>query len=700
MAAPTRSILDQPIASLRGIGEKKGSALTSVGIHTVDDLLSYFPRRYIDRSSIRSIVSLQADEETTVVGKVVSMGVKQGRRNRFVLVVTDGTDYLSCIWFGKVLFWQKIFRVGEWLALSGKVALFGGPRMVHPEFDRLGPAGEGDFIHTGKIIPLYPSSEALTKLGFDSRGFRRCIAQVLKEIKGRLPEILPETVLKRHKLFSRSEAVRHIHFPADFSSLEKARQRLKFDELFFMELLVGLRKQHLGSRSAGIAFERVGEPLRRLVQELPFELTGAQKRVLHEIRADMKKSTPMNRLLQGDVGSGKTIVAVFTMLIAVENGYQAALMAPTEILAEQHYLTIHRMLEALGVHVVLLIGGQTRRARQAVLTEISEGRAHIIVGTHALIQESVEYRRLGLVIVDEQHRFGVLQRAQLREKGLNPDLLVMTATPIPRTLSMTVYGDLDVSILNELPANRKPIRTFWRPQTGRAKIYEFVRKQMELGAQAYVVFPLVEETEKSDLKSAVDSYEKMKCGFFSAFEIGLLHGRMKTAEKEQVMDEFKSGRYRLLVSTTVIEVGVDVANATLMVVEHAERFGLTQLHQLRGRVGRGEKQSYCILIAYGNLGAEAKRRLETLTETTDGFKIAEVDLELRGPGEFFGTRQHGLPELKLANVIEDTSLLLAARDEAFKIAQEDPQLRKAENGLLREHFIKHYREKYESIWIG
>ncbi|HPI73478.1 MAG TPA: helicase-related protein, partial [bacterium] len=296
--------------------------------------------------------------------------------------------------------------------------------------------------------------------------------------------------------------------------------------------------------------------------------------------------------------------------------------------------------------------------------------------------------------------FGVLQRAQLREKGLNPDLLVMTATPIPRTLSLTVYGDLDVSILDELPANRKPIRTFWRPQTGRAKIYEFVRRQMELGAQAYVVFPLVEETEKSDLKSAVDSYEKMKRGFFSAFEIGLLHGRMKTAEKEQVMDDFKSGRYRVLVSTTVIEVGVDVANATLMVVEHAERFGLTQLHQLRGRVGRGEKQSYCILIAYGNLGAEAKRRLETLTETTDGFKIAEVDLELRGPGEFFGTRQHGLPELKLANVTEDTTLLLAARDEAFKIAQQDPQLRRAENAPLRDHFIKHYREKFASIWIG
>ena len=700
MAAPARSILDRSIGSLRGIGEKKGRALAAIGIQTYDDLLTYFPRRYIDRSCVRPIISLQADEEVTVVGRVVSMGIKKGRRNRFVLVVTDDTHYLSCIWFNKVVYWQKIFSVGEWLALSGKVGLFGGPQMIHPEFDRLGADGEGDFIHTGKIIPLYPSTEALTKLGFDSRGFRRQIAQILKESQGQIPEVLPTLLIKRHQLLSRSEALTQIHFPADFTSLNRAQRRLKFDELFFMELLIGLRKHHLGSRTAGISFARVGEPVRLLVEQLPFELTQAQKRVLHEIRADMKKPTPMNRLLQGDVGSGKTIVAVITMLIAIENGYQAALMAPTEILAEQHYLTIRRLLESLGVRMVLLIGAQSRKIREAVLAEINSGTAHVIVGTHALIQQGVDYHRLGLVIVDEQHRFGVMQRALLREKGMNPDLLVMTATPIPRTLSMTLYGDLDVSVLDELPLHRKPVRTYWRTEKERLKIYEFVRQQVQQGAQVYIVFPLVEETEKSDLKSATEGYEKMKSGFFSAFPMGLLHGRMKSAEKEQVMEDFKSGRYRLLVCTTVIEVGVDVPTATIMVVEHAERFGLTQLHQLRGRVGRGDQPSHCILIAYGEIGAEAKRRLQTLTETNDGFKIAEVDLALRGPGEFFGTRQHGLPELKMADVTQDGDLLTHSREEAFQLVERDPQLRHPENDKLRDHFLKYYRDKFESIQVG
>jgi ATP-dependent DNA helicase RecG len=700
MTAPVRNMLDQPIGTLHGIGEKKVAVLKAIGINSIRDLLEYYPRRYIDRSSIRPIVSLKADEEVTIVGKVVSMGVKKGRRNRFILIVSDDTDYLSCIWFSKVVYWQKVFHVGEWLALSGKIGLFGGAQMIHPEFDRLGAEGEGDFIHTGKIIPLYPSSEALSKAGFDSRGFRRLISQTLKEYGAKIPDILPAALVKRHRFMARPETIRHIHFPGNFTSLQKAQQRIKFEELFYMELLVGLRKQHLGERTPGISFEKVGELIRLLVQQLPFELTAAQKRVLHEIRSDMKKPCPMNRLLQGDVGSGKTVVAVIAMLIAVENGYQAALMAPTEILAEQHYLTLHRLLESLGVRPTLLIGAQPRQVREQVLAEINDGRCHIVVGTHALIQETVDYHRLGLVVIDEQHRFGVMQRALLREKGVNPDLLVMTATPIPRTLSMTVYGDLDVSILNELPAHRKPIRTYWRTERERLKIYEFVRKQMREGAQVYVVFPLVEETEKSDLKSAVESFEKMQSGFFSEFSLGLLHGRMKSAEKEEAMQAFKDGRTRLLVSTTVIEVGVDVANAVIMVVEHAERFGLTQLHQLRGRVGRGEKQSYCILVAYGDLTSDARRRLETLTETSDGFKIAEVDLELRGPGEFFGTRQHGLPELKLADVVKDADLLTTGRDEAFKIAQADPQLRHPEHEMVREHFLKYYRERYQTALIG
>lgn len=700
MAAPAKDIMDQPLQSLRGLGEKRAAGLRAAGLATIGDLLHYYPRRYLDRSNVREIVSLKPDEEATVVGKVVSMGLKRGHKNRFILVISDGTDYLSCVWFSKLVYWQKIFKIGEWLAVSGKVSRFAGLQITHPEFDRLGQSGEGDPIHTGKIIPLYPSGEALARLGYDSRGFRRLLMQTLKEHKGRIPEILPAPILKKHGLLGLAEALQHIHFPATFAALDEAQRRLKFDELFFMELLVALRKQHWSELKKGIAFLRVGELVRTLAEQLPFTLTQAQKKVLHEIRADMKRPQPMNRLLQGDVGSGKTIVAVFSMIIAVENGYQAAIMAPTEILAEQHYLTIKRLLQGLQAHVVLLIGGQSKADRENVMADIISGRADIIVGTHALIQESVSFPKLGLVIIDEQHRFGVVQRAILREKGTSPDVLVMTATPIPRTLSMTVYGDLDVSILNERPALRKRIKTYAVDQAKRPQVYHYVRKEVLAGAQAYIVFPLVEETEKSDLKAATESYEKMKAGFFSGVSLGLLHGRMTTAEKDEVMSAFKQGAHQILVSTTVIEVGVDVPNATLMIIEHAERFGLTQLHQLRGRVGRGEKQSHCILIAYGQPSPEAQRRLQTLTETDDGFRIAEVDMELRGPGEYFGTRQHGLPELTLADVSKDFAALTIARKDAFELVAADPQLRKNENLSLREYFLKHYREKFDLATVG
>ncbi len=700
MTAPAKDIMDHPLQSLRGLGEKRAAGLRAAGLATIGDLLRYYPRRYLDRSNVREIVSLKQDEEVTVVGKVASMGLKRGHKNRFILVISDGTDYLSCIWFSKLVYWQKIFKVGEWLAVSGRVTRFAGWQMTHPEFDRLGQSGEGDPIHTGKIIPLYPSGEALSRLGYDSRGFRRLLAQTLKEHKGRIREILPAAIIHQHGLPGLAEALQHIHFPATFAALSEAQRRLKFDELFFMELLVALRRQHWSEQKRGIEFLRVGDLVRSLVAQLPFTLTQAQKKVLHEIRADMKRPQPMNRLLQGDVGSGKTIVAVISMLIAVENGYQAAIMAPTEILAEQHYLTITRLLQGLPVQVELLIGGQAKAERETVLQNVASGRAEIIVGTHALIQEGVAFPKLGLVIIDEQHRFGVMQRAVLREKGTCPDVLVMTATPIPRTLSMTVYGDLDVSVLNERPALRKRIKTHAVDDRKRPQVYHYVREQVRQGAQVYIVFPLVEETEKSDLKAASESYEKMKAGFFSDVSIGLLHGRMSTAEKDRVMADFKQGVHSILVSTTVIEVGVDVPNATIMVIEHAERFGLTQLHQLRGRVGRGEKQSHCILIAYGQPTPEARRRLQTLVETDDGFRIAEVDMELRGPGEYFGTRQHGLPELTLADVSKDFAALSAARDEAFRLVAADPQLRKAEHLSLREYFLKHYREKFDLASVG
>ena len=694
-------LVEKPVDVLRSIGPKRSSALNKIGIFTIEDLFYYFPRRYLDRSSLLPISKLRDGMEVTVVGKIVNMGVKRGRRNRFMAILSDDSGgLLTCIWFSQFAYWQKIFKIGEWLAVSGKIKRFGGYQMTHPEFDRLGEDAEGKQVNTGKIIPLYPSSDSLTKVNLDSRGFRRLLQELVYQYKSNLPEVIPEHIRKNQHLMNINDAIENIHFPKSFEHLQHAQRRFKFDELFFMELLVAFRKKKFSPETGGISFEHVGEKTEKLYNNLPFDLTNAQKRVLKEIRSDMKSSRPMNRLLQGDVGSGKTIVALVTMLIAVENGYQTALMAPTEILAEQHFLTIHSMLEELGVRVLLLVGAQAKRERSKILELIANGETDIVIGTHALIQEHVQFHNLGLVVIDEQHRFGVLQRAELRGKGVNPDVLVMTATPIPRTLSMTVYGDLDVSILNELPKGRKPIMTHWRKENRRSKVYQYIRDEIKKGAQAYIVFPLVEESEKLDLKAATDSYEKMKDGFFKDFKMGLLHGRMKSDEKEAVMKLFKSGELDILVSTTVIEVGVDVPNATIMVIEHAERFGLSQLHQLRGRVGRGVKQSICILITTENPSGESKKRMQTMTDTNDGFKIAEVDLELRGPGEFFGTKQHGLPEMKIANIVQDWKLLQAAREEAFELVNDDPQLLKAEEIGTRHYFIKNYRDKYDLAWVG
>ncbi|OGB99363.1 ATP-dependent DNA helicase RecG [candidate division KSB1 bacterium RBG_16_48_16] len=697
---PTQ-FLDMAVERLQTVGPKRAAALQQVGVSTIGDLFYYVPRRYLDRSVVTPIKNLKLGQETTIVARVVNFGMKKGRRNRFVLVVSDdGASLLSCVWFVKFNYLQKMFKIGEWIALSGKISYYGDYQMTHPEFDRLGEEGEGEFLNTGKIIPVYPSTEKLAKAGLDSRGVRRLLTSLIKSYKDKIEETLPPELIGRLSLLPLAEAIEQVHFPTDFGVLRRATERLKFDELFFLELMIAFRKRMFSDSQGGIVFKKVGVRIKSLIDDLPFELTEAQKKVLHEIHADMKSTRPMNRLLQGDVGSGKTLVALITMLIAIENGFQAALMAPTEILAEQHYITIHALLESMGLNTVLLVGGQSKSLRERLLAEIASGEAHIVIGTHALIQEGVEFYNLGLVVIDEQHRFGVMQRALLRSKGLNPDVLVMTATPIPRTLSMTVYGDLDVSVLNELPAGRKPIKTFWRPDSKRSRIYSFVRERVAKGAQAYIVFPLVEESEKIDLKAATDSYEKMRKTFFANFSLGLIHGRMKGEEKERIMAAFKKGEIRLLVSTTVIEVGVDVPEATIMVIEHAERFGLTQLHQLRGRVGRGSKQSYCILIAYGKVGKESKMRLDTLEATTDGFKIAEVDLQLRGPGEFFGTRQHGLPDLRFADLTKDGKLLLQARKEAFDLAQSDPQLLNEQTLGTRHYFIRNYRDKYDLAWVG
>lgn len=693
--------LSTRVQFLKGIGEIRAKHLKAIGVETVLDLLYYFPRRYLDRSNITNIKDLTENETTTVVGKVQFFGIKSGRRPRFELVLFDGTGYMTCVWFNQVQFWQKLFEKGETLAVSGKVGYFAKEyQVVHPDFDRLTDSGEADFVNTGRIIPLYPSSEALGKVGLDSRGLRRVVREALRGFSNEITESLPQQMLARQNLPGLQTALEQVHFPDSREMLRDARRRLKFDELFYLELMLAYRKRKLEHGRKGIEFLNVGERTRKLIDSLPFDLTGAQKRVVREIRNDMKSDKPMNRLVQGDVGSGKTVVALITMMMALENGYQAAIMAPTEILAEQHYLTIRDMIEPLDVEVVLLIGGQAKKERERVLEQIRSGEAEIIVGTHALIQEGVAYRQLGLAIIDEQHRFGVLQRATLIEKGLTPDVLVMTATPIPRTLSLTLYGDLDVSTIDELPPGRKPVKTVWRSDKKRNDIYRWIKDKLRAGAQAYIIFPLIEESEKIDLQAAIENYETVKAGIFADFNVGLLHGRMKGRDKETVMAEFKAGKIQVLVSTTVIEVGVDVPNATIMVVENADRFGLPQLHQLRGRVGRGEKASYCFLIAKYPVSQDAKKRLETLSQTNDGFRIAEVDLQLRGPGEFFGTKQSGIPELRIADIVKDTELLIRAREEAFGLARADKQLLNLEHAPVRTHFFKNYRDKFELALVG
>lgn len=710
------------IQYLKGIGPKRGAVLKENGLETVEDLLHYYPRGYLDRSQIVRIVDLafyvQERKPVTVIAEVFRSEVRRARtthRMIFFLTVRDDSGYLTCVWFEGCQWYKDAFEVGEVLALSAVPTFdqFGRPQFVHPTFDRLKRSDDdepdwGRLFNTGGIIPKYRSSTDLERVGLDSRGFRRIIRTAITHYAPLISEVLPYDVCQRLVLMPRHEAVRAIHFPESNDELEQARRRLKFEELFFLQLLFAYRRAIVQRETRSFQYKAETSLPRQLVQSLPFELTRSQKKVLHEIVADLRSPHPMNRLLQGDVGSGKTIVALLVALIAIESGLQVAFMAPTEILAEQHWKTLVHFLQSLPVTVRLLIGGQRKKEREKILEEIKNGTAHLVVGTHALIEEGVVFQNLGLVIIDEQHRFGVLHRGLLREKGVTPDVLVMTATPIPRTLAMTVYGDLDVSIIDELPRNRKPIRTAIRTESDKPKVYAFVKEELKRGRQAYIVFPLIEESEKVDLKAATKEYEHLKNAVFPEFRVGLLHGRMKTAEKEEVMTKFKAGEYHILVATTVIEVGIDVPNATIMIIENAERFGLSQLHQLRGRVGRGAEQSYCILIAnyewydthrkgkdafeVWDEKEKAQKRLETMVATTDGFKIAEVDLQLRGPGDIFGTRQSGIPELRIANLVEDHTLMELARKEAFDLVQRDPHLRLPEHQNVRTHFEKKYKE--------
>ncbi|VAX30566.1 ATP-dependent DNA helicase RecG [hydrothermal vent metagenome] len=671
-----KDLHDYPVQFVKGIGPGKAKLLARLGIETVADALYHIPHRYEDRRLNCRIADLRYELLQSVTGRVISADIiKTPRKNMkiFELVVADETGILRAKWFNQP-YMKKLFSPGRTVILSGIVRRDpysgAGLEMQNPDYEIPGKEHERDSIHTLRIVPIYR-----TTAGLGLRALRAMMYNIVEVASSRLAECMPEEILKRYDLLPVNEVFKCIHFPpaeADLDDLNRGvsacHRRLAFEEFFLLQTGLAVIKKGRGGEK-GISFRAGGKLVKRLEEMLPFRLTNAQQRVFAEIQADMRSPGPMNRLLQGDVGSGKTIVALKAMLVAVESGYQAALMAPTEILSEQHYLNVRSLTEKLGLRCVLLTGSKKERPLQ----EIESGDVHIIIGTHALIQENVRFHKLGLVVIDEQHRFGVMQRAMLRKKGLNPDVLVMTATPIPRTLSLTLYGDLDCSVIDELPPRRKQVITRLFREGDKRKLYGLIRSEIKKGRQAYIVYPLIEESEKMLLRSAIpgkEAFEKI----FPDFRTGLIHGRMKPDEREEIMQSFKNGELDILVSTTVIEVGVDVPNASLMLIVHAERFGLSQLHQLRGRVGRGAHQSYCFLLAYGKLSDEARRRLDVMAGHTDGFRIAEEDFILRGPGEFFGTRQSGMPDLKVANMIRDARLLSMARKESFKIIEQDPDL--------------------------
>ncbi|MCE5200220.1 MAG: ATP-dependent DNA helicase RecG [Armatimonadota bacterium] len=693
-SSSTRS-LDMDIQYVKGVGPRLAGTLGKLDIFSVRDLLYHFPRRHEDRTRFAKVSSLAHGETATILGTVLTADNVQ-TRGRLVLTkvaVDDGSGVVALTWFNQK--WRK----DQFLKLKGReIIAYGtiaagrwGVEIANPEWE---PYSENaDPLSSGRVVPVYPLTEGL----FQSQ-VRKVIAGVVDAYAPLVGEVLPEDVRNRLDLMDIGQALHNIHFPESEVALQAARKRLVFEELFLLQLALALRKRGMEAPGNGITFTIPDNFADELRQVLPFELTGAQKRVIKEIAADMARPTCMNRLLQGDVGSGKTAVALAAMLIAVRNGYQAALMAPTEILAEQHYLGISRMLENLGVleiSVDLLKGSLRSKQRQEVIERIASGQTKIAIGTHALIQEGVGFRKLGLVIVDEQHRFGVLQRAALMDKGLTPDILVMTATPIPRTLTLTIYGDLDVSIIDELPPGRKPIRTHWKQVGERKKVYKALRTLIDQGRQAYVVCPLIEESEKLQVRAASELAEFLQAEMFPDLKIGLLHGQMKTDEKDAIMKSFRAGEIHILVSTTVIEVGVDVANATCMVIEDADRFGLAQLHQLRGRVGRGDEQSFCVMICEGN-SQDSIKRMQVMSSTNDGFAIAEEDLKLRGPGEFYGTRQSGVPGFKIADIFNDIPILELAREEAFALVEKDPNLKAPAFKALRSDLLK----KYEAFQLA
>ncbi|OYQ45295.1 ATP-dependent DNA helicase RecG [Flavobacterium cyanobacteriorum] len=693
-------LLETPIEYLKGVGPARGELLRKeLGIHTYSDLLNLFPNRYIDRTRYYNINELVAsNSEVQVIGKIIhikSAGDKQ--KSRLVATFTDETGEMELVWFRGQKWIRDNLKLNQPYVIFGKATPFGGTfSMAHPEME---PLAEHQASLRSAMQPIYPSTEKLTQKGISNKVISKIMQQLFIETQARFAETLPPSLIQELQLISKNVALFNIHFPKSQEWLAKAQFRLKFEELFFIQLQLITKNIIRKHKIKGLPFTQVGQYFNAFYQNhLPFELTGAQKRVIKEIRNDMGQPAQMNRLLQGDVGSGKTIVALMSMLLALDNGFQACLMAPTEILATQHYSGLSELAKPLGINIRLLTGSTKTPDRKIIYRELESGELHIIIGTHALLEDKVQFRNLGLAIIDEQHRFGVEQRSRLwRKNDIPPHVLVMTATPIPRTLAMSLYGDLDISVIDELPPGRKPIKTVHRYDSNRLMVWKFLKEEIAKGRQVYIVYPLIQESETLDYKDLMDGYESISRDFpLPQYSVSIVHGKMKPADKDAEMARFAAGKTNIMVATTVIEVGVNVPNASVMVIESAERFGLSQLHQLRGRVGRGADQSYCILMTGHKLGNDTKTRLDTMCRTNDGFEIAEVDLKLRGPGDIMGTQQSGVLNLQIADLVKDRDILQLARHHAVNILKDDTAMAKPEHAAMRNAYLEITRKK--NIW--
>ena len=697
----SNNLLQTPIEYLKGVGPSRGDLLRKeLGVFKYQDLVNFYPNRYIDRTRYYKINELQnTTSEVQIIGKIIHIKTVEFGKNQKRLVVTfaDATGQIELVWFQGIKWIKENLKINETCVIFGKCTLYGNNYSIsHPEVELL---QEHEKSLRSAMQPVYPSTETLNNRGVSNRVINKMMQQLFIETQALFSETLPDYLIAELKMVGKREALFNIHFPKSSEALAKAQFRLKFEELFFIQLQLITKNLIRKHKIKGHPFKKVGDYFNNFFNNhLPFDLTNAQKRVLKEIRNDMGNEAQMNRLLQGDVGSGKTIVALMSMLLALDNGFQSCLMAPTEILANQHFNSLSELSKDLNVNIKMLTGSTKTAERKIIHEALENGDLHILIGTHALLEDKVQFKNLGLAVIDEQHRFGVEQRSKLWKKNtIPPHVLVMTATPIPRTLAMSLYGDLDISVIDELPPGRKPIQTVHRFDSNRLKVWKFIRDEIALGRQIYIVYPLIQESEKMDFKDLMDGYESISRDFpLPEYSISILHGKMKSAEKDAEMKRFADGKTNIMVATTVIEVGVNIPNASVMIIESAERFGLSQLHQLRGRVGRGASQSYCVLMTSHKLSNDSKTRMETMVRTNDGFEIAEVDLKLRGPGDLMGTQQSGILNLQIADIVRDRDILILARNYAVELLKRDAPMEKPEHATLRAVFIE--MSKKNNIW--